>query len=308
MDQTLRKARRQARQRLEELSTSNKSLRGVLWILKNIAIGCADIAIGMLLIVLTTGLKLYAMWPLLFYGGGLVGFRWLVLAACPILVDLTVPIVIIINALLQGFMMIVDTAIVALDAIMEGVNGVIDIINAADKFFTGHKLTNFQFSLVKFPKVPLITYSEFSNTIKALPPTCARFDSVWKIVGFFMQYGLHTYTCPLVRVLWPLPEFYTVAETLLSWTYYGTASPHLFKSGANCGADGSVTTYDGICAGLGVGYLFVEFFFPVLVIFIVMFTIGPGVYRLLSALVYSVYMSSNFLLSLAVLAFDTLAF
>lgn len=307
MDQTLRQVRRKTRDRIGAISTDKGlTAKRILWILKNIAIGCADVAIGLLLMVMLTALKVYALWPLLFYGGGLVGFRWLFLKACPILLDLTVPIVIIINSLLAAFMFIVDTAIVALDFTMDVVNGIVDLVNAADKLFTGHKATNFQFTLVKFPNVPLITYSEFQNAIKTLPPTCAKFDSVFKIVGFFMQYGLHSYTCALVRVLWPLPNFYSSMETLFGWTYYGTAVPTPFTPDANCGADASVTVYDGICAGLGIGYLFVEFFFPIIVVFIVVSTIGKGLYRLLSTTLFTIYVSLDSLFALSVLLFDVL--
>ena len=301
-----REAKLAARDRIRRATASSSSSSHILWILETLAIGCVDIGVGLLLIVLTTALKIYAVWPLLFYGGALIAFRWLILLACPLLVKLTVPIVIIINALLMGFLVIVDVAVGALDVVMEFVNRIINVINAADKFFGGHKLTNFQFSLVKFPKISPITYTEFSTTLKVLPPTCSKFDSMWSIVGFFMQYGLHGYTCPVARVLWPLPNFYAVVETLLSWTYYGTAVPNVFQPRANCAADGTVTTYDSICAGMGVGYLFIEFFFPAIIIFIITTTIGSGILRILRATAWTLYLALEFAVVSGALLLDFL--
>ena len=295
--------------RIENMTSEKSSdLSRVMWIIKNIALGTTDVAIGLVLIVVVSSLKLYALWPLAVYGGALVAFRWLFLLACPVLHELTVPIVIIINALLVGFMIIVDAAIAAIDIIIEAVNGIVDIVNSLDKLFTGHKATNFQLHLVKFPKTPLITYTEFSNAIKTIPPTCKNFDSVFKIISFFMRYGLHEYTCPLVRVLWPLPSFYQAAEGLLSWTYYGSANPYPYGSESNCNADGQVTIYDSICAGLGVGYVFLEFFLPVIILFIVLSIIGKGVGRLLSATFYTIYISLEFVAISLSLFFDVVAF
>lgn len=305
-------AKRSAQQHIQHLaatkSKSSRYIKSVSWVIEMIALGCADIAIGVGLIIITTGLKVYAMWPLLFYGGVFIAARWLVLLLCPLLLELTVPIVIIINALLVGFVVVVDAAISALDIVMTGLNDVIGIINDLDRVFTGHKLTSFSFPLVKWIKIPQITYSEFANTIKALPPTCTKFDSMPKIVVFFMRYGLHDYTCPVTRFLWPAPTFYAILETLLSWTYYGEAMPNTFKAGANCVGSQTITIYDSICASMGIGYLFTEFFFPSIVVFIVVFAIGVGVLRLLRASLYTFYLSIEVVLGVAVLFLDIVTF
>lgn len=279
-----------------------------MWIIKNVAIGSVDVAIGFVLAVVLTALKLYALWPLFVYGIAFLGFRWLFLLACPILLELTVPIVIIINAILIACQIVVDGAILYIDLIMTEINLVIDLINDADEFFGGHKLTNFQFHLLKFPKIGQITYSEFSNALKTIPPTCKNFDSMYKIVSFFMRYGLHEYTCPLVRVLWPLPSFYQVAEGILGWTYYGSANPFPYGGDTNCNGNGQVTIYDSICAGLGIGYVFLEFFLPIIVLFIVLTVIGKGMSRLLSAMFYSIYVSVDVLVTGLSLFFDVIAF
>jgi hypothetical protein len=301
-------AKRAARQHIKHLAAANSSsshyLRNVEWIVETMALGCADIAVGVILIIVLTGLKIYAMWPLLAYGVVFVAARWMILLLCPIILKLTVPIVIIINALLVAFVVIVDTAITALDAYMMYLNEIITVINDLDKVFTGHKLTNFSFTLVKWIKIKTITYTEFANTIKALPPTCANFDSMPKILSFFMKYGLHSYTCPMVRFLWPLPSFYDMLEGVLGWSYYGDAMPNVFKDGANCVADESITVYDSICASMGIGYLFIEFFFPALILFIVVFTIGAGVLRLLRASSYTLYLGTEALVSAVVLLLD----
>lgn len=300
--------KRAARQHIQHLAASSSSssryLRGVTWIVEMLALGCADVAIGLCLVVVLTGLKIYALWPLIVFGGVLVAARWIFLLMCPLLLALTVPIVIIINALLLAFTVIVDVAITVMDAYMMYINAIITVINDLDKIFTGHKLTNFSFSLVKWITIPPITYSEFERTIKALPPTCTEFDSMPKIVLFFMRYGIHEYTCSAVRFLWPLPTFYDTTETLLGWSYYGDAMPNPFKDGANCAASEDVTVYDGICASLGIGYLFLEFFLPAIIIFIVVFTIGTGVVRLARASFYTVYLGLEMFLGTVVLFFD----
>lgn len=191
---------------------------------------------------------------------------------------------------------------------MTEINVVIDMINDLDTLFTGHKLTNFQFHLLKFPKIPLITYSEFSNALKTIPPTCKNFDSMYKIISFFMRYGLHEYTCPLVRVLWPLPSFYSMADAILGWTFYGSANPFPYGADSNCNGDGKVTLYDSICAGLGIGYVFLEFFLPIIILFIFLSVIGKGVSRLLSAMFYSIYVSADVLVTGLSLFFDVIAF
>ncbi len=305
-------AKRSARQHIQHLAAANtkssRYIKSVSWVIEMIALGCSDVAIGIGLIIITTGLKVYAMWPLLFYGGVFIAARWLILLMCPLLLQLTVPIVIIINALLVGFVVVVDAAISALDIVMTGLNDVIGVINDLDRVFTGHKLTDFSFPLVKWIKIPQITYSEFSNTIKALPPTCTKFDTMPKIMLFFMRYGLHDYTCPTVRFLWPAPTFYGILEALLSWTYYGDAMPNPSKAGANCVGSQSITVYDSICASMGIGYLFTEFFFPSIVVFIVAFAIGTGVIRLLRASLYTLYLATEVGLGVAVLFLDIVTF
>lgn len=251
-----------------------------------------------------TGVKLYAMYPLITYGGALVVFRFMLLSFCPILLQMTIPIVDIINALLVAMLVVVDVAIGAVDAIMATVNTIIDVINDVSKFFGGHKVTNFHFTLQKFAKITTITYSEFRTVVRTLPLVCKNYDSMPSIVEFFMKYGLHTYTCAFVRFLWPLPTFYNIMEALLSWTYYGDARPNPHNINENCFADQGVSTYDFVCSGLGVGYLFLEFFFPTLVVFIFATTIGPGLWRLLKASLYSIYTAILITLKVTTLFLD----
>jgi hypothetical protein len=311
MDKSKRLTRdfkRLAKQQIKHLATTKGSspryLKQVSWLIETIAIGCTDVAIGIVLIVALTGMKMYAVWPILVGGGAWQFSRYLFLKACPIILELTIPLVVIINALLVAMVVVIDTAIVALDAIFTVVNDVIDVVN----IIAGHKIISFRFTLQKWIKIPQITYAEFRDAISALPPTCAKFDNMEKIVLFFMRLGLHDYTCPTTRVLWPLPLVFAIVNELLSPFFFGSAAPNPHKNDMNCEDGGNANVYDFICAGLGGGYVMTEFFFPSIVMFIVISVIGAGIWRLFKASLYSLYLGLEILVSVLVLFLDIVTF
>lgn len=305
-DNVARAIKKMARRHIQRSARPKSKLSSrVSWLVEMIALGCADIAIGIVLIVLATGLKIYAMWPMLVYGGVALFGRFLFMLSIPMLKGMANLFVPIINALLMGMTVVVNAGITALDALLVTANDLINIVNAIDKGITGHKLTDASFSLVKWVNnIPQITYSEYTHALDALGATCPQYDSMPKIVEFFMKYSLHDYTCPATRELWPLPTFYSMSETSLGWSYYGDAMPNPHREGANCMAANDVTIYDVVCSGMGIGYVCIEFFFPSVVLFIVVFAIGAGVWRLLRATLYALYLALETAIDIAVLFLD----
>lgn len=295
--------KKSAHKRLERIgSSSNGTTRTLSWIVRTFAIGTVDIAIGIILIIITTGMKIYAMWPLVNYGLLFLFARFIfLLIVCPLFIAMADILVPTINALIWAMVAVLDVAITALDALFIVFNDVIDIIN----FIAGHKITSFSFPLEKWiNNAPQISYSEFRNTFTILPAVCTQYDSMPKIVKFFLEYGLHDYTCPAVRFTWPLPTFYNILRVLLDFTYKGSAQPDPFNRNANCMALFQVTLYDFTCSGMGIGYLFLEFFLPAIILFIVIFAIGGGLLRVFQASMYSIYIALRIVLATIIMFFD----
>lgn len=303
-----RRLKKLSRERIQHAVATGKHryIRKVSWIIEMLAIGCADTAIGVVMIVVLCGLKIYAMWPLVVYGAAFVVARYIVLLVlCPLMIDMARVMVPAINALLWAMVAIVDVGITALDAVFVVVNDIIDIVN----FLAGNRLTSFQFALVKWVKrVPQITLSEYETVFRTLPVVCTKFNSMPAIVDFFMKYSLHKYTCPVVRFLWPLPTVYRILDATLSWTYYGSPQPNPFLKDANCAASSDVTGYDFACSGLGVGYVFLEFFLPAIILFIVLTSIGPGLWRMGRASLYVIYLFIVADIDIAFLFIDILTY
>ena len=303
-------ANRDVERRLDSVGKQSSSslVKTSLWILQKLVIAAIDISIGIALFFVAAGLKLYALWPLFYYGLFLLFLRWLILLFCPILLDLTIPIVDIINIVVRVANKFMPYVVQFIDLELQLTNQIIDIINDADELFGGHGLLNFQFPMFRWPgNIGTISPQQFHDIVKALPPTCARFNSFPKIAAFFMRYGLHKFTCPVVRFLWPLPTFYAIVEALIGWTYYGSADPDPFSLDMNCRADEGITTPEMICAGMGIGYLFLEFFLPCVLAFIFFLYLGRGLFLLFRVGVRSFILAVEIFVDTVSLVFDVLS-
>ena len=75
------------------------------------------------------------------------------------------------------------------------------------------------------------------------------------IALFLFRLGLHEYTCPVVRALYPVKWLFDASDALLSWSFYDGAEPFPLQPEQNCAGSGYNNAYDDVCCALGIGGL-----------------------------------------------------
>jgi hypothetical protein len=249
------------------------------WIMYMCITGTLDFVFGIVLFGIELFIWAWAEGPLLLFGITLVVVRDLFLALCPIMLRQYKFFTVILNAIL-GFMEAgVDVAITALDAIFVVINVVINIINGISKL-TGHKnVTNFQFKLLHWIPIDQLSYSQVKEVLSTLPPTCRRFDTSGKVLQWYAKLGLHEYTCPLARYVYPLSWFYSMTSSVLSPLYYGSAEPLLFVPTDNCAQGADNNKYDMACAGMGLSFVLLDVFLLALIGYLFLKDMWPSLVK-----------------------------
>jgi hypothetical protein len=268
------------------------------WILERTVVGVTRLAVATVEFAVICALKFYVLFPFAWIGVFAIFARRLFIWSIPTLLKLTGPLVFTINIIIDWLTLVLDEVVLVVRAI-EGV------VNAIAKLFPGHhSVFN---SIPNYPSVFQITDAEFRATLKAIPPTCVRFQSASSISFFFSKYGLHSTVCPAVRYTYPIEWVYTIVSGFFKpWAYYGDAAPFPNTPGQNCESDGAVTNTDFLCAGIGVGYIILDLALPILIIAIFLFVTVTALYDIVSAGVYTFYIAAGIGIDTVVILIDSL--
>jgi len=166
---------------------------------------------------------------------------------------------------------------------------IIGLINDVAKLLRLHKLSTIHFGGLRWNNIPPVSPQELHAWLTGLPPTCQHFNSAWKIIQWLVRLSAHSHFCPIVRYFYPFEERYNtdVMESVFGWTYYGSADPVLFDPMKNCAGSApthknaaTATSLEYACVSLGLCYLFLEFFLPVVILRSIIPYISPGVSHL----------------------------
>ena len=273
----------------------------VRWVLTQITEAVAYLVLGLVESVVTIVLKSYTVYPLLFYGIILVVARWLILQLMALLIVIAVIPVDIINAVL-GFLDVgINFAIYAIDVVLVYVNLIIDVIKYLDPHLHVKDI-----QLIKWVHLDFISITEFKYVLQTTITTCKRFDSFNSIALFLMRMGLHKYTCAATRYMYPVAWIFDTVNTVLGWSFYGTADPFPLEAGANCAASEENTVYDDVCCGLGIGFLFLEFFLPTVLMYIVLRALATSFFRFASLFFYMLEVGAILFVDMGVIVFEEL--
>ena len=215
----------------------------------------------------------------------LLAFREVILLLCPPLASVSVFLAEIIDVMLIAWNL-------AFNALFDGVNLLMGFINkdvvavindVASKIPGARKVGTIKFSGLRWKNIPGPDPQQVHSFLANLPPTCVRLDSMPKIVLFLIQLFAGPSMCPVVRYLWPLEHRYStdIGSTLFDWTYSGDADPLLFDSQKNCVAaeahSKSLSGEEMACLCLGICFLYLEFFLPIVILRAIVPNIWPGI-------------------------------
>lgn len=265
-----------------------KSVDRLKWIVVTIVLGVLEIAAGLIECVLWTSAKLYAIWTFVFYGLIGLGVRAILLWLCPPLDKSISTLASMINAIIEflndGFNSLYDGVNIIMwfinKDVVERINSIISVL----KVFGVKKISGVNFSGLKWQNIEHVDASPIHEYFSSVPPTCTTLDSMPKIVLWFIRLFAAQETCSAVRYLYPLEKVYDapVFSTALGWLYPGSAAPVLY-TGANCeqtDAFSSPSAATVTCLCLGLPYLFLEFYLPILMIRIIVPPLSDGVSKL----------------------------
>lgn len=278
---------------LEHAATSKMDKWGTAkqrekWVVYEITTGSVLVCWGSITLACDFVLWAWAEGFLLLFGVGLVLLRNLFLALCPLLLRQYKFFTAIVNAVLVFMEVGVDVVITVVDYIMVIINVVIKILNTISSI-TGHgKLINFSFKLIHWIKIDTLSYSQIKDALTALPPTCLSYNTSAKVMEYFIQFGLHDYTCPLIRYFYPT-WLYPMFKFFLGFTIYGSAEPTLFDPNKNCAAQGETGIYTTICASMGLSFVILDVFVAILFIMIIVQNLGAGLLKFGNVAVYFLY-------------------
>jgi hypothetical protein len=288
----VRSAQQNARDKLENLASRIQGLgdelhstanpwgttqQRVAWFIQTLVGAILDLVFGMVLFLLDLFMWSWEIGVLLLCGLLLIAVRDLFLALCPVMLSNYKFATDIINAILVFMEIGVDVAITALDAVLGVVNTLIQIANDISKLSGHGKLTGFQFKLIHWIPIETVSYAEVKEALSTLPPTCVHFNTSGKVLLWFVQYGLSDYVCPVVRFVYPDPGVYALANGLLGFMIRGSARPELFAPGDNCAEGRDSNRYDYACAGMGIGYVLLDVFLAIVLLYLVLRDLWPSI-------------------------------
>jgi hypothetical protein len=210
--------------------------------LKEIATQTAKLATDLFLDTISFFVALIPQFPVIFILIGigilLVLFRLAFLISIPILLDLTSPLVIIIDAIIFFLRLFVNAIVVVIIAI-------IDILKTFG-------LTND--SPPGLVNIDTISDSEFRAALVLLPITCIHYNNADLVFQAIIRTVSDEYVCTNHRYLYPYVPFYATTDPL-AYFYYGSSDAIPQDPVDNCNARHILTAADGICIGLGAGYM-----------------------------------------------------
>ena len=273
----------------------------VRWVLTQITEAVVYLGIGIVEAIVTIILKSYTVFPLLFYGIILVVARWLILQLMALLIIIAVIPVDIINAILEFLDIGINIAIYAIDVVLVYVNMIIDVIKYLDPHLHVKDV-----QLIKWVHLDFLSITEFKYVLQTTITTCKRFDSFNSIALFLMRMGLHEYTCAATRYMYPVTWIFDTVNAVLGWSFYGVADPFPLEPDANCAANEANTVYDDVCCGLGIGFLFLEFFLPTVLVYIVLRSLASSFFKFANLFFYMIEVGIILFVDAGVIVFEEL--
>jgi len=207
-----------------------------------VAEGCAEYAILL-------GVNLYAVVLMLGIGVTLVAYRAAFLFFAPFMLAHGKVFVFIIN----------NFAIFALNIVINAFILAIDIIVAAIDYLPGVDVKE-----PSFVDIPDVTYAEFEKTMREIVQTCSKVDSLPSMWEFAVAPSVCPATCPMFRVMHPVPGFANAAAPLI-----GTITYDPDPMGNNCVPHGRFVDSQApiaLCTVLASGFVVLEVLIPLLLI------------------------------------------
>lgn len=166
------------------------------------------------------------------------------------------------------------TLVVVLDAVKAAIFVITDVVVSIDRFFHGH---------MKRPHVPdfltprVISAKEVRRELTLISETCQDYAGIGPIWNHIARDLFSPFVCPFLRATYPLgpTTVYASANKTLGWLSYNS-EPY---PGANCPAPAESPEW--VCVGIGVGYILLELFLPLLIGGIFLYSAKSGVARIL---------------------------
>jgi hypothetical protein len=243
----------------EATETFGKKLRWVLLSMLRAALG---LTIGVLLFLISLGLQVYVLVAILMGGGLWVGMRYIAIALCtPLLLDVA-PLTDDLNVVIRGLNLVMPSITVVMNAVIN----MFDVVSGdVEKLLGLHPLD--VPDLPEYTQRGLVSRAQVTYALTTIPVTCRNYATAGEVFVYFSRLALHTVTCPAVRWLKPLPWAFNGADTMLGWTYFGSAAPDPNDPNANCDAVDGNFVYDTVCASMGFGFVILVIVLPLFLFF-----------------------------------------
>lgn len=251
-----------------------------LWALKTVCLAAIDIALGIPAFFVLLVAFSYEIGTFVVIGVATLISRYVFLAMIPFILKHTDIFLDILNASIAFADIFFDICILIIDGIIGVATGITDIINALSRLFSGHKvINNLAVNFPKFIKIKTVSRHSFKEFLIRIETNCPAYNSAEEIFYYIARNVIGPAFCPPVRYLYPSKPFYNAADKLLGWSYAGSADPTPGVPDTNC-IDASDETADYVCVGLGVGYIILEIFLPMILGIVFVATLGKGLSRL----------------------------
>lgn len=258
-------------------------------LLKKIVFGAFDVAVGIVLFFPVIAGYSYVLIKILISGLAFILTRGIFLAIIPFILKHTDIFLDILNVTIIFADLFIDLLILILDVSSHVIHDIADVINDASRLLGGHNIApDIPAISMHFVKISTISKHAFKRFLINVETTCPAYDSADRIFYFISRDMFNEFSCPLVRYTWPVQWIYKSMETLLSWSYHGSAAPLVDQSNVNCNHAGYGTP-DYVCVGLGFGFFIVEVLIPMVIIFVLLVLIGKGLSKLFSVCLFLLF-------------------
>jgi len=253
---------------------------------KLLLMGTVDIAIGVGLFFPFMAGYSYALMHVVGAGLAFVVTRAGILAVIPFILRHTDLFLDIINVTIVFADIFIDVLIFIIDIVTNYLHDIIDIVNDASKILGAGKLPfNIPALSIHFITIETVSRHAFKRFLLHIETTCPAYDSSNRIFYFITRNIFNKFSCPLVRYMYPIQWIYDLLESMLSWSYHGSAAPLVDTVDANCGG-GDYGTSDYICITLGTGFFILETLVPMLLMFVLLLLIGKGLISLFRVAIF----------------------
>lgn len=172
------------------------------------------------------------------------------------------------------FFLLIPTLITLADPIVLGINGAIVALDAFSGVVSGFILAlSFGSDYVDPLDIDTISIAEYKQFLRDVASECSDYRSIGVIWERMLTPDISRSVCPYARAVYP-----ELGNALHGLEGVVTSNPDPY--GNNC--DISYPPHiASVCVGLGSGYIIIEFFLPLLIACIFLYTSGRSLLRLL---------------------------